>query len=361
MNLDLILKYSIDIFLWLLLVLLNYSSIHSSFPRFKDTYWFSVILIIMFAVFGYITGDYDNYIYIYDASEYYNETVHVESLYAALMDWSHGNYALWRFFIWGPAVLIYGIILKKLNVNLNVAFMFFAILPMFYFCSHRQYLGLAIMYLGLVFFTTPSKNLIMSRLFAVMLMISSIYFHRSMPLYILLALVAMLPFKKSTYIIMALLFPVIYINFEWILNFVTVTVNTSAMELYSRNYIDSEFRVDITMWGIIGNIVNQLPVYLLLVYALYKSAFSSDAFAVPLMAKIFLNLAVLEIYLSLLFTGQEVSAFLAPRFREYSLMPLSMFYTIYLTRCRMNRVIRTFVYMVLFADLYMLAYSIYKL
>lgn len=160
---------------------------------------------------------------------------------------------------------------------------------------------------------------------------------------------------------MALLFPVIYINFEWILNFVTVTVNTSAMELYSRNYIDSEFRVDITMWGIIGNIVNQLPVYLLLVYALYKSAFSSDAFAVPLMAKIFLNLAVLEIYLSLLFTGQEVSAFLAPRFREYSLMPLSMFYTIYLTRCRMNRVIRTFVYMVLFADLYMLAYSIYKL
>lgn len=361
MNLDLILKYSIDIFFWLLLVLLNYSSIHSSFPRFKDTYWFSVILIILFAVFGYITGDYDNYIYIYNASDYYNETVHVEPLYATLMKWSHGNYDLWRFLIWAPAVLIYSLILKKLKVNLNVAFMFFAILPMFYFCSHRQYLGLAIMYLGLVLLSTPSKNMIISRLFAILLMIGSIYFHRSMPLYILLAMIALLPFKKVTYIIMAVLFPIIYINFDLIVNFFTVTVNTSTMELYSRNYIDSEFRVDITLWGIIGNIVNQLPVYLLLIYAIYKSAFSSDASLVPPMAKVFLNIAVLEIYLSLLFTGQEVSAFLAPRFREYSLVPLSMFYTIYLTRFRMNRTIRTFVYMVLFADIYMLAYSIYKL
>ena len=159
---------------------------------------------------------------------------------------------------------------------------------------------------------------------------------------------------------MALLFPLIYSNLGPILDYLTSIGGSSTIELYSRNYIDSDFRVDITLWGIVGNIINQLPTYLLLLYAIYISLFKPNV-SLPFLAKVFLNISVLEVYLSLLFTGQDVSAFLAPRFREYSLLPLSIFYGIYFTGQPINKYVRILIYMMLFANLYMLSYSIYKL
>lgn len=354
------LKYLLDIFLWVLLVIINITPLKSSPLKFNVSYWPSIILIMLFAVFGYITGDYFNYISIYDASFHYNDVFHVEPFYAFLMEISHGSYNLWRFFIWIPAVLVYGWIIKRLKLDVNVAFLFFAILPMFYFCSHRQYLGMAIMYSGLVLFCTSTKHAYMGKLLALLIFISSVFFHRSMPLYMLLTVIALLPFKKVSYVLMVVLFPLIYNYLDPILEFITSVGGSSTIDLFSKNYIESDFRVDITIWGIVGNLVNQLPTYLLLIYAIYQSTFKKGNY-VPSLAKVFLNIAVLQVYLSLLFTGQDVSAFLAPRFREYSLLPLSLFYGIYFSSRPINRYVRILIFMMLFADLYMLAYSVYKL
>lgn len=354
------LKYLIDIFLWSLLVIINVTPLKPAAPRVTVSYWPSIVLVILFAVFGYITGDYFNYITIYESSSHYNAVFHVERIYAFLMEVSNGSYTLWRFLIWFPAILLYGWIIKRLKLDVNVALLFFAILPMFYFCSHRQYLGMAIMYSGLVLFYTSNKHSYVSKLLAVLVFVLSAFFHRSMPLYMLLTLIALLPFNKVSYVLMAVLFPLIYNYLDLILEFITSIGGSSTIDLFSKNYIESDFRVDITIWGIVGNLVNQLPTYLLLIYAIYQTTFKKGNRVSPV-AKIFLQIAVLEVYLSLLFTGQDVSAFLAPRFREYSLLPLSIFYGIYFTSRPIKRYVRIFIYMMLFADLYMLSYSLYKL
>ncbi|MBR5562767.1 MAG: EpsG family protein [Bacteroidales bacterium] len=349
-------EFYLNIFIWLLLVFLNINVIAPSCPRITNSYKMFFILVVLFSTFGYITGDYFHYQEIFDSYSIGYSLGHVEPIYIKIAKYVDGNYSLWRFIVWTAATLLYILTMRKLKVNPAVASLCFALFPMFYFCSHRQSLAFSIVFLAIVMLMESDKKRI-PKIIAIGLFVLSLYFHRSMLIYIFIFLIAFIPLNRNAYIVILCLFPVIYHYIGDILGYL---MNMSFLsDDLAEGYMKSDL-VSATLWGKISGFLTQLPIYLLLIYAIVKTKIQKKIH-VPKVAIVFLQMSFWQMYISHLFMGQDMSSFLAPRFREDSLMTLGIFYTLYLTKYKLNRPVRFFFWYLFVSNIFLYSYALYKI
>lgn len=166
------------------------------------------ILFSILAVFAYHTGDFSHYQEIVENVYYRNAYLPLEPFYGYLINFTKGNYYLWRFILWGIYFLILRkvLIIYKANSYLTLLLYSGFILPSA--VEGRWVLGMVVLLCGYILLM--HKNLV-NKFFALILLALSVQFHNSM-----LILLALIPFSliidiRKKYIIIAscLLFPIL--------------------------------------------------------------------------------------------------------------------------------------------------------
>lgn len=346
-----------NILIWLLLLFVNFNVLNSSFPRFCSTYKVFFVLTVVFSTWGFITGDYFHYKEIFYSLSRYNDMHHLEPIYLYLAKILNGNYTIWRFVIWATSLLLYIAIMRMLHVRADIGSLCFALFSMFYFCSHRQTLAFCIVFLAVILLLDTNKKFLF-KLLAMGLLIVSISFHRSMPIYIVLIIISLIPLNRYAYVAIICAFPLLYYNFDNILAFIVDSAFVG--QDLTKSYIESDFRVFATIWGKIANVITQLPVYLLLIFAIYKTTFQRTD-KLPYVVTVFLQMSFWQIYLSHLLLNQDLSSFLAPRFREDSLITMGIFYSAYIMKSKPTLLVKVLLSMLLFSNVFIYSYALYKL
>ena len=80
----------------------------------------------------------------------------------------------------------------------------------------------------------------------------------------------------------------------------------------------------------------------------------------PYIYEVLLRASYIMIYISFLFIGREVSAFISPRFWDASLFPVTIFLSYYFFKIRRTSIVKVLVLMFLAAKLFLVLYNIYK-
>lgn len=294
-------------------------------------YLFFVIFIFLFSLFYRpVGGDFWGYLIDYQSGidvEFYYK--HMESIYYWLMELIPNNYLLWRTAIWFPAAVFIALIYKRLRIdsaNTTVFFLAFALLQSYYYL--RNSLGFSVLCFGMVFFCAQygSKNKIRNWILAIALMGCTWFLHRSMPLYIFFAILAIiLPFRKK-YVIWALVaMPILY---GLVLLFAPGLLNVDGIwtDNVGMAYLEVQNTFTSNWKGIFSYVIKHAPIVYFYIIAFSKplSKESPDF----IYYKVFLLYSFFIYCLSFLFLGQA-SIHLHNRFYYTSLFSFAFVVSLY--------------------------------
>lgn len=158
------------------------------------------ILFVILAVFAYHTGDFSHYQEIVETVYYRNAYLPLEPFYGYLINFTNGNYYLWRLIVWGVYFLILRkvLIIYKANSYLTLLLYSGLILPSA--VEGRWVLGMVVLLCGYI--QLMHKRFV-CKIFALILLALSVQLHNSM-----LIILALIPFSliidiRKKYILIA--------------------------------------------------------------------------------------------------------------------------------------------------------------
>lgn len=325
--------------------------------RKNDRYDLFFILISLFSTFAFATGDYLHYYELYENLYKGASRFSVEEFYYNLVFSLPHSYHLWRFVIWGASSVFLILTFKRLKSPVRLSSLYFVLVLISGFSNLRNTLGLEMMFYSLTFFLVPLKSKIKSYMIGTIGLLVCTYFHKSMPLYLLISLLAFIPLNKKIYKILLLAFPFLYGMFRSISSFVlNLDLGGGAFETVGSNYLEGENFASSNLNGYLSLFINRLPI-LFLIYYIVKNIISGHIH--NSIAKYFIQYSFILIYISFLLFEQPTSSFLSPRFWDASLyalvfaLPLALYknYTMYIKIC---------FWMLLASNMYSFLYSFYK-
>lgn len=350
-----------NLFLWLIL-LLRYSRYVFS-NRFninrKGSYWFPLVITILFTTFAFSEPDTYHYHEIYDRMCKVGYSVHIEEVYFWLLNILPKNYYLWRFVIWGGASLLLIITFKRYNLNHSIVAFLLPVILMQQLAVTRGALGISIFLLATSFWMKPIEGRkVLSFLIGILGCIASLFFHRSMPLFILVYFVSFIPLTRFTISLLLILFPVFRVHvIPLIIKLFDIGLFNAEVQRFSIKYIEGERSVA-NLRGIIQQTVEYLPrfiiVYVIVRYVILKKD-CWPSYVVQLSKYVYVLF-----YISLLFYGQEISSFMSSRTIHMLTFPLIVVFAYILSQNTNKTILRTSIILFVVAGLYSFLHSIYK-
>ena len=340
----------IAIFIYLPSIKCTGKGLCSKYPSSKIDSLLLLSLITLYSVFEFAGGDFYHYKEFYDLGHSKGADDGLDPIYLWLIDIIPNNFYLWRLIIWGSAAYIWLRIIKRLNYSVRLAGCMFFLVVFYLFVGARQALAFSLLYYGLTIFLTSYKTI--DKVVGFLIFLLSYYFHSTMIVYMILSLLALLPFSKKYFIFSILLFPFIYEFFGGVIdNFVSQLslFNKDSSDTIMR-YLESDFRVTYNLKGLIRLCLDRLPIFLLLIVSI-KDVYWKKL-QMQTIYKYFLQMSYILIYISYLFVGREVSAFIAPRFWDAALFPLTLFLAGYLPHTKSKRLIFTAVLFLILSKLF---------
>lgn len=161
----------------------------------RKTFVFSWLLMLLFCLFAYWDTDY----FSFRVGFYTSLSDFRDPLYYYLSKISFNSYTIFRFYIWGGALLLLVKTVQRLHINRNMCAFVFSIFFLLIFSYARVSLGMAMYFYGLSFLLVPNKNrTIASYIWGVIFVGCSYFGHRSMLLPILFTPLIFLKFNKYT-------------------------------------------------------------------------------------------------------------------------------------------------------------------
>ena len=277
----------LDVLLFLLLLKGWYNVYAGHCHVSKNTnhyiYWYFIIVFIL-SVFGGLDWDYYNTeIQIVDFYKH-GLTRHLETVYFLIAD-ILPNYIVWRMFVWGLGILIMINTLKRLNTLDQFTCIFLTIFYIFSFYKLRGSLGIAILFWGFSFICCSAKYK-RRCILGIMLMLISFFFHKSMVLTLaFMALLPIIPLKKSTLIISLISYPLLVTGISFFLIYFLsnqFNISNDELELAMKGgalYLSKE-AAETTLVGKISNILSYGPIYLAL-FISFKYFFRAEKHTPP--------------------------------------------------------------------------------
>lgn len=255
------------------------------------------------------------------------EILGYEEVYNWLASITGNHYFLWRFFIWAPACLfIYWTAEKLFLCNRN----FLLSLALFagFAAYTRGMLGHTMLVWGLVLLI--DKNNSPNRVIGILIIFASYFFHKSMYINIVFAIIALYPFGKKSLILSLVAFPFLVIAANRLVNIISsgvidVSLGEGVGGVGDRtlSYVEAE-KSEVNSNGVIGRIISYLPEYLALYYMTNRVIFKGW-FQDIKQARIFTylyRLSYISIYIASLFFFVETSQWIYLRFKYMGFFPL---------------------------------------
>lgn len=320
-----------------------------------------LIIVVLFSTFGFVSGDYFHYKGLYNDLLFSSENVHLEQFYYWLIKNFPASYTLWRFVIWGISTIVFVFILKRLKLNPYFSGLIFALLLMLYFPNPRNTLAYVIFYWGITFFFLKWRNLFISFMLGIIFILCSYFLHKSMFVYIgLFIIIILIRWNKWIYIASLILFPFLYKSLSLFAEYFLIYsfVDEQSVDAGFR-YLESDFYQVANLNGLIQLALNRFPIIVLMIYSIYHIYFRSHN--IQSVFRFFLNYTYVLMYISFLFYGQQVSAFLSPRFWDASMYTATLFFSYYLYVQNRTPLIKGSLNVLILANVYNLVYILYKL
>lgn len=281
-------------------------------------------------IFAFDSGDFYSY-----AQTFYLQSQYVNVEYMgweAIFNWwanITNNYVLWRATIWGLAVLITywtAVILKLNNRGFLLAVALFGFGLDVY---TRGIIGHTMLVLGAVLFMDKKSNTL-TKIIGLAIVCVSYYFHRSMFVNIIFAVLALFPFGKKTIVASLIAFPFLTIIATYLIDgiasgqiVIALGEGVGVRENRAEYYASSE-RMELNFYGKIGKIIQILPEYLTLFYLYYK-VIVQRIFDKDKKEKVYtylFRLTYVAIYIASLFYFVETSSWIYERFKYMGFFPL---------------------------------------
>lgn len=218
-----------------------------------------IITVTLYSVFAYAEGDFYHYADNYELELHSLAPVYVEPFYYWLIHNLPGGYYCWRLAIWGSAAIIFAIVFKRLELQINIAAAIFAVYYLWTFTVSRESLGIAMLFLGVTFWIKPTNKKIISYLIGIGLIVLSFPLHRSILLSIIPFLFSFVRLSKSRFVIILLLIGVISSLMTYGLTYFAEGNNIGIgddLSIFEQAaiYANAE-KVNITFYGIINEII----------------------------------------------------------------------------------------------------------
>ena len=265
------------------------------------------ILTMVFCLFPYWDPDYFTFGYkFYKAPEDYKEPFYY---YLSLI--SFNSYTVFRFYIWGWALLLLTKTVKRLHLNNNAFPFIFSLFFLLIFSYARASLGMAMYFYGIIILIYPNKkNTFLQRLWGIFYICLSCLCHRSMLLLILLTPLAFIKLNKYTISMLLLIGFTIGSYASYILSSIsTGDISVGAelgatgetLEHYASKDIIMEYNWKYTLTQNLKNIA-LVCAYL---YTIWKCYFSRSQNSVSIWCKSLLNVCtgIFIIAISILSVG----------------------------------------------------------
>ena len=344
-----------SIFLFILAIY-KYGIVYRGVISNNKDYLFVFLLLALFSTFAYGEADFYHYQFHYDMMKHYDVKSISEPIYFWIAKNLPDNYFIWRFSIWGTAALFMVLSLKIVGVNASCAGLMLPIYFWAQFSLTRGGLGFAIITLSFAMFFSESK---LAKIFALVAVSSSIFFHHSIAAFLLIVPLALItPLHSKLIRFSLLLFPVLYLgmmvgtNYLLDLNFLN-----SETEQLAEHYFEGA-KASVNVFGAIFDILH-FSGQLTMLYLAMNFVLNNKANINKVVVALF-KYGYILVYISFLFYGQGTSSFLSSRFLHASTFPLVIVYSYYLTYHRMNKTDRLALLLLGSYALYALLYAMYK-
>ena len=184
----------------------------------KQREFLFVAFFVVFAIFYCINSDYFRYRnfvqYVADGVIFYSET---EEIYFHIAAFVKGNFELYRFIIWGGAIILTAFSCRLLKVPVYLTLLFWFVLYFDKICYARASLSMAILLTGAAL-TIRGERKPMFFLLGICVAVTSVLFHRSMIIGIVGIPVLFMKFSRKyiyiygVFMIVACLFFISFIN-----------------------------------------------------------------------------------------------------------------------------------------------------
>ncbi len=256
--------------------------------------------------------------------------LHFEPIYFFLMSLLPESYIIWRLSIWGLALLLYIFLMKRFKCNANVSLFVWSVLGIQAFYYQRISLAIAMMFSGIVLFEEfrTKKRKYMNLFLSFILFFGSYFFHRSMPIYIIISiLVLILPNKKWLVILTLLFIPLLL---STVLSFIPdiLSVTSEDFQSWGEGYLDgSKVKSAANLNSMLFEFVRWAPFTMMMIFCLYK--YLNKPYTFSIYEKYFLLFAVILYGLYFLLQGRVAYSF-AGKMKMQSILAMTMFLVIYL-------------------------------
>lgn len=221
---------------WIVAILMNLlffvSFIYRKSRRFNLMPW---ILFLSLCVFSFWNRDYFGL-----REEFLDPTKKGfrDFLYPYLVDFSFDSYSVFRFYIWGAAILAYYEVSKRFKINSNIAIYTLSIFFVLTFSYARASLGMAMFFWGFSYLIIDDQKLPVRLSKAVVLYGFAFMAHRSMAILIAISPVAMLlSLNKRNMMILVALLPVLGVVISKVLDYSSAggDFGGEGMESFSKS------------------------------------------------------------------------------------------------------------------------------
>lgn len=281
-------------------------------------------------------------IFAFDSSDFYSyaQAFYLQSQYVnveymgweAIFNWwanITNNYVLWRATIWGLAVLITYWTASILKLNNRGFLLSVALFGFGLDVYTRGIIGHTMLVLGAVLFMDKKSNTL-TKIIGLAIVCVSYYFHKSMYVNIIFAVLALFPFGKKTVVLSLIAFPFLTTIATYLINGIV----SGELELAlgegvggvgdrTKGYASQE-RMQSNLLGIIGKIVKLTPEYLTLFYLYYK-VIVQKIFSKEKRERVYtylFRLTYVAFYIASLFYFVETSSWIYERFKYMGFFPL---------------------------------------
>lgn len=356
-----------DLFLWGCIFITLKPVLRHPYKVDTQKVFGACFLLLLFCLFPFYGGDYFHYIEDYETVKCGGYS-HIEGIYVWFIKNCCPSYNMFRFGVWGLAILLLIQAFKRLEINTNLALFFFGVLYLPWFAYARASLAMAFIINGLSFIAKPfNKCKFLSYLLGICIMASSIFFHRTAAIGIACALCSLFFINpnKKTIVIFAIIFPLVILLLKYALN------QFMILDLGSEDYLSGRQRDDYLTADSQGGLsmgvgpyimvfLARAPLFVVALAYLYY-AFKGYFVDVPKSVRIVSSYAFIIILLSLAFSlnlGYNTYTFYY-RTLTFAHIPSAVFISqIYLSKCS-HKLFKWIYYPTLLGIFYTFIYSAY--
>ncbi len=302
----------INIFLWFILILSYRRDFVTCVNKGVHSYGFLFIMVTLFSTYAFCSADTYHYHDIYNRMHVVNGPIHVEKVYFWLLSILPRNYYIWRLIIWGLASFFLILTFKRYKLNQGVTALITAVVLLYQFAITRGSLGISIFLLSSSFLLKPiNGKRLLSCILGIAGCVLSLYFHRSMFAFICLFILSFLPINRFSLFLSLALFPILRIRIiPAIESVVDLIALGDDMTRFTNSYMKGE-HLSANIRGVIQQVINFLPcfvsIYILIKANILRSVQGSRYIT------ILSRYTFILFYVSMLFYGQNVSAFMSSR------------------------------------------------